>query len=324
MPPGAVAQPASSQVAGAQRAPASNTPSQAASSQGGTSSQRAPQGAASQGAASQSAPSQSAPSQSAPPSFAQRFQAQKSGTPLPPRPPAPSVQSADPEVRLVNRVLPGDVKLFAPENSPEGCASGECIPDTSAPASVAPVAPPSVELHEADEPEPPPPVAASNRTVGTDAEKWRRAVEGVRQASPRHGKSLSYARFLGFTPEGVKVAFPPDAAFHRSQVIGMSRAIVETELARALGRPIKLVEDTDAATVQAAPKSIAEIEASDRNTRERSIEEKVRSHPALRSVLRHLGGALEHIAYLEPATRPAGGPVTAGPADEGDAGPPVD
>jgi hypothetical protein len=145
----------------------------------------------------------------------------------------------------------------------------------------------------------------------------------VREASPRHGKSLSYARFLGFISEGVKVAFPPDAAFHRAQVTGMSRSLVETELAKSLGRPIKLIEDTSAAALSAAPKSIAEVEATDRSSREKIIADKVKSHPALRNVLRHLGGALEHIAYLEPAPRP----IVAGPsaaADEGDGGPAVD
>lgn len=213
------------------------------------------------------------------------------------------------------------MKLFAPEAGPEGCASGECVPD-SVPAPAAVAAPPvPVELHEADdEPEPPPPVSAANRTVATDEEKWKRAVDAVREVSPRHGKSLSYARFLGFTPEGVRVAFPADAAFHKSQVIGMSRAMVETELARSLGRPIKLIEDTNAQAIASAPKSIAEVEATDKSTRERGIEDKVRSHPALRNVLKHLGGALEHISYLEPVARQ---PTAAAP-DESDAGPPVD
>lgn len=168
------------------------------------------------------------------------------------------------------------------------------------------------------------PAPAPARTgTSSDDERWRRAVEALRDVSARHAKSLSYARFLGFTPEGVRLVFPQDAVFHRSQIIGMSRAMVEGELSKSLGRPIKLVEDTSAAALQNAPKSIAEIEASDRSSREKSIEQKVRAHPALKNVIRHLGGALEHIAYLEPVSRPASG---AGPtsSDEGDAGPAVD
>lgn len=235
-------------------------------------------------------------------------------------------------MRLINRVLPspaveaapGDVKLFAPEGSAEGCASGECLPG-EAQEKTRVLSP--IELSEADEP--PPDVVevprAAPRTSGSDDDRWRRAVDAVREASPRHGKSLSYARFLGFIPEGVKVAFPPDAAFHRAQVTGMSRAMVETELTRSLGRPIKLIEDTSAAALSAAPKSIAEVEANDRSSRERVIADKVKAHPALRNVIRHLGGALEHIAYLEPVTRPMGVPgAAAASADEGDAGPAVD
>ena len=224
-------------------------------------------------------------------------------------------------MRLVNRPnpAPAEVKLFAPEGSAEGCASGECLP--AAPSTAAQVVR-SVDAPDGDEPEPPPPVAVTNRAVGTDEDKWKRAVDAVREASPRHGKSLSYARFLGFTPEGgVRIAFPADAAFHRSQVIGMSRNIVESELARSLGRPIKLVEDASAQAFEGASKSIAEVEATDRSTRERGIESKVKSHPALRSVLKHLGGALEHIAYLEPVARQ---PSTPASPDESDAGPAVD
>lgn len=246
-----------------------------------------------------------------------------------------STASAQPEVRLVNRVLPpgatesapGDIKLFAPEGSAEGCASGECLPgEEPQKTGVLSPEPPPIDLAEADEPPPDVvevPRAAPPRVGGSDDDRWRRAVDAVREASPRHGKSLSYARFLGFTPEGVKVAFPPDAAFHRAQVTGMSRSLVETELAKSLGRPIKLIEDTSAAALSAAPKSIAEVEATDRSSREKVIADKVKSHPALRNVIRHLGGALEHIAYLEAAPRPvAAGPSAA--ADEGDGGPAVD
>lgn len=226
--------------------------------------------------------------------------------------PNSTLAGGQPEVRLVNRVLPGDVKLFAPEGSAEGCASGECLPP--------PPEPSAPELHEADEPEPPAPIAAQPAGA-TDDDRWRRAVDAVRDASPRHGKSLSYARFLGMSAEGVRIAFPPDAAFHRSQIIGMSRAMVEGELSKALGRPIKLVEDTNPQALQAAPRSIAELEANDRSTRERNITDKVKMHPALRNVLKHLGGSLEHISYLEPVARQ---PAANAAADEGDGGPPVD
>jgi len=189
-------------------------------------------------------------------------------------------------VRLINRVLPvspsdpvdvpdAEEKLFAPEGSAEGCASGECLPEPSAP----------------------PPVFKAPQT---DADRWKAAVDLLRQENPRHGKSLSYARVMGFTPEGVRVSFPPDAAFHRTTVLGMSRAIVEASLSKIFGRPTKILEESGATALQSAPKSIAEVEASDRQVRETSIDGKVRDHPAIRNVLRFLGGQIEHIQYLEP------------------------
>lgn len=202
-------------------------------------------------------------------------------------------------MRLINRVLPTtptdpvdvpddpDDTLFAPEGSADGCATGECVPQRAA------VAPPPSDDH-----------------------RWKAAVEVLRQESPRHGKSLSYARVVGFTPEGVRVSFPPDAAFHRTTVLGMSRAIVEASLSKIFGRPTKILEETGASALQAAPKSIAEVEASDRQVRETSIDVKVREHPAVRNVLRFLGGGIEHIQYLEPA-KPAVSP-SMGPSSSAD------
>jgi hypothetical protein len=141
-------------------------------------------------------------------------------------------------------------------------------------------------------------------------------VDAVRRAVPRQGKSLSYARFLGFAPEGARIAFPRDAAFHRAQVTGMSRALVEAELTRALGRPIRLLEQTDAEAFAQAPRSIAEVEAEGRATREKQVEQMVRAHPAIRAVLTHLGGAIEHVQVLDPTPEAPASAGEAEPADE--------
>ncbi len=219
------------------------------------------------------------------------------------------------------RASQDEPRLFAPEGSAEGCASGECLPEPAAPSTAPatsavpaptsrpPTAAPSLAKAPTPAAEPVEPLPADEPDdapgrVETEHDRWARAVEAMRQASPRHGKSLSYARFLGFTPEGVRVAFAPEAAFHKAQVTGMSRAIVEAELTRALGRAMKLLDESNTTAYQAAPKSIAEVEASDRQMRETGIDRKVREHPAIRSILKHLGGAVEHISYLEPAAQP--------------------
>lgn len=149
------------------------------------------------------------------------------------------------------------------------------------------------------QPEPEPEIELVAAVV-TDHSRWSKAVDALRQVSPRHGKSLSFARFLGFGDGVAKVAFPVDAAFHRSQITGMGRQLVETELAKSLGRSVKLVEESSVQAFADAPKSIAEVEASDRSTREKGIEKKVREHPAILSLMQKLGGSIEHISYLEP------------------------
>ncbi|HZA50004.1 MAG TPA: hypothetical protein VE549_04635 [Myxococcaceae bacterium] len=134
------------------------------------------------------------------------------------------------------------------------------------------------------------------KPTGT-ADAWRTAVEAVRAASPRHGKSLAFGRLVRLTPGEVVVAFTPDADFHRSAVSGAGRAIIEGILSEKLGQPTRLVIDSAAASL--APQSIAEAEAKERANHERSVEARVRNHPALQSALRILGGEVEHVHVLE-------------------------
>jgi hypothetical protein len=122
-------------------------------------------------------------------------------------------------------------------------------------------------------------------------------VDAVRAASPRHGKSLAFGRLVRLAPGEVVIAFTGDADFHRSTVSGAGRATIERILSETWGRPTKLVIDSAAATL--APQSIAEVEAKERAAHERTVEARVRNHPALQSALRILGGEVEHIQILE-------------------------
>jgi hypothetical protein len=124
----------------------------------------------------------------------------------------------------------------------------------------------------------------------------------MRGASPRHGKSLSHARFLSMEPGTIKVAFPADAAFHRATVFGMSRHLIEETLTQHFGQLTRLLEDTSTSALQAAPVSIAEQEATQTAERHKGIDARVAHHPAIKSVLRILGGSVEHVRYLEPVT----------------------
>ncbi len=122
----------------------------------------------------------------------------------------------------------------------------------------------------------------------------------MRLANPRIGKSLSYGRLIALTNGEARVAFPTDAGFHRATAFGHARAEIETTLSKHLGAATKLVEEKSDTAWQQAPRSVAEQEADEKATRERAIEAKVRENPAVLSVLKILGGNLEHVQVLEP------------------------
>ena len=201
-------------------------------------------------------------------------------TPAAPKPAVPAFD--DPS--------PPDERLFAPEGSAEGCASGECLPGEAEPQSEA--APAQLTSHDV----------------------WRRAVEAVRAASTRFGKSLSFARLVLSEPGLLKIAFPTEAGFHRATVFGSAKPEIEKQISIALGRATRLQEDSSNASLAAAPRSIAEQELSDRTAREHSIDARVRVHPAVQNVLKYFGGHVEHVQVLEPL--PPAGAETPPPEDD--------
>jgi hypothetical protein len=170
------------------------------------------------------------------------------------------------------------VKLFTPEGSAEGCADSTCLPAAQVGAD-----------------------SESKRQL-TPEERWAGAVDFVRAQSPRHGKSLSFARFVGLSEDTLRLAFPKEASFHRATVFGASRVLIEKQLSTHWGQNVRLVEAA-AESLVGTNLSIAETEASQRLVRENDIESKVRAHPATRAILESLGGAIEHIQVLE-VTRP--------------------
>jgi hypothetical protein len=137
------------------------------------------------------------------------------------------------------------------------------------------------------------------------AERWRGAVDAVKAVSVRHGRSLSFGRLVGLKPGEVLVAFTKEAAFHRATVMGTSRGTIEQALSTYFGVPTKIAEDLSQGAADRAPLSIAELEVQHREAREKGLESKIRSHPAVKSALRILGGEVEHIQVLEPERPPA-------------------
>lgn len=212
--------------------------------------------------------------------------------------PLSRVTAPAPTVRLTNVRKPvpeatarsEEERLFPEEGSAEGCASGECLPD---------------EAPEAEEA--PPPMASGRDSPALPlGERWRAAVETVKAASVRHGTALANGRLLWLRAGEVSVAYIPSAAFHRSMVAtGNGKALVEKALSEHFGRAMKLLVEEASAEVAASTLSLAEQDAQARTAHTQSTEGKVRSHPAIRAVLKHLGGEIEHIQVLEPERPPA-------------------
>jgi hypothetical protein len=182
------------------------------------------------------------------------------------------------------------VKLFAEEGSAEGCASGDCLPESPPIAAPAPRA-----------------ATAKDDVTRTLADRWRAVVETVRSAAPRHGASLAHARLLWIRPGELALAFTPSAGFHKASITAATaKATIEKLLEGHFGRPTQLKVETQATPTEteSAP-TIAEQEASAKATRERETEFQLRSHPALKATLKILGGEVEHIQILEPVPPPA-------------------
>ncbi len=176
-------------------------------------------------------------------------------------------------------------------------------------AAPVPVAPSAASPVRA-QPSAPEPPSLENELPGeaapqTPHDQFRRAVDALRGENARLGKSFSFARFVSLEPGLLKVAFPPDAGFHRATVFGSGKVTIEEALSRHFGRATKVQEDTSSGALSVAPKSIAEQEASARTAREQRIDSSVRTHPSVVNVLRILGGQLEHVHVLEPESAAA-------------------
>lgn len=200
------------------------------------------------------------------------------------------------------------MRLFPPEGSAEGCASGECLPEAEAEAAPEPSPGPEPEPQQR-------PLLPSAAVPAAD--RWRGAVDRVKKASTRHGASLAFGRLLWIRPGEVAVAFPKEASFHRSTVSAQSgKALVEKVLAEHFGAPTRLVIEEAADVAAAAAPSLAEEEAQSRAAHEKSTDQMVRAHPAVRTALRLLGGEVEHIQVFD-RPRPGAPELEAGEEPEG-------
>jgi hypothetical protein len=148
-------------------------------------------------------------------------------------------------------------------------------------------------------------------------DRWRAAVDTVRDASGRHAKSLAFGRLLWIREGEVGVGYTPKDGFHKTTVQGgAGRPIIEKALSEHFGRPTKIVvqdcaegEPAESASPATGFVSIAQEDAQERAAYEKSTEGRVRSHPAVRATLKFLGGEIEHIQIYDQPARPAAPPA---------------
>lgn len=146
-------------------------------------------------------------------------------------------------------------------------------------------------------------------------ERWRAAVESVKGASIRHGTALANGRLLSMRAGEIILGFLPTAGLHKMAVSAAAgKAIIDKALAEHFGRAVKLSFQDVSPDDSRATLSIAEQDAQSRANHEKSTEGKVRSHPAVRAVLKFLGGEIEHIQVYEPE-RPSAVPAADTPDD---------
>jgi len=138
-------------------------------------------------------------------------------------------------------------------------------------------------------------------------------VETIRQRSARLGTSLAYGRLVALRPGEVVLAFPRNAGFHRATVAGSGQAALERELSELWGAATRIVLDDSNPGAAGASPSLVEREESLRVAREKTLETKIRQHPAVEASIRILGGEIERVEVLD-------GRRTADPDASGDKG----
>lgn len=157
-------------------------------------------------------------------------------------------------------------RVFPPEPSPGGCATGEC----GTPA---------------DDPSLP------------QEERWKRWLASIREKHAVLYSFLAEGRLAWIRPGEIALGFSSEHAFHRAQVEGGEmRAQAEALLGSWFGAPTRLRLD---APIADGPLSVAEEERRRREARANELRRRAREHPAVRAVQSLLGGEIAGIDVPE-------------------------
>lgn len=173
--------------------------------------------------------------------------------------------------------IPGDfdeppARVFAPEPSPGGCASGACAE------------PPSAGKAGGDDPSLP------------QEARWRAWLESIRKEQDVLYSVLAEGRLGWIRPGEVALAFSERHAFHRDQIAGGMREKAEALLSTWFGRPTRLRLDVK---IETESVSVAEEERRRREARAAELRQKAREHQAVRAVQALLGGEIVGIDVPE-------------------------
>jgi len=238
--------------------------------------------------------------------------------------PGPTFQVASapaPAPAVAPPVQPSAPKVLVVDSSPEGCATGECLPDiraalasngtgVAAVPAPAPVAAPVADDDEREEPESfDAPVSLSSSLDNLSLsliDRWKAVLESAKKLNPLLADSLSHARPLWIRAGEVAVVFAgAQGGYHKMRVERpVSKPDLDKALATHFGRATSLKIEKDAPLEDSAPLSPAEEKAERRTTREQRLTKVAREHPSVRAALSLLGGTLQEVRVRDEIAPP--------------------
>ncbi|ABS27941.1 DNA polymerase III subunit gamma/tau [Anaeromyxobacter sp. Fw109-5] len=236
-----------------------------------------------------------------------RLEALARGAPLPPRsaPPSPPPPSAVPAPGGQTGAGGAAARTGLASSGTPGCAEG------SEPAGWRPL-PASTGSPAAGHPERSSDASAAEPSrgaptaYGSDAERWRAAVDEVEKVSPAGAPMLKQAVLRGIRDGEIDLVMPTDFL---ARSVERRRSELEPVLTQFLGRPVRLAisvgappaaeaQSPDATTPTPVPASIAATEAAERQARSARVREAARNHPNIREAVRILDGGVDKIEEL--------------------------
>jgi len=168
-------------------------------------------------------------------------------------------------------------RVFEPEASPGGCATGECGAEDEKSTH------PAGGLR--DDP-----------TLGIH-ERWRLALEALKDSDSLVYNVLAEGRLAWLRQGEVALGYTPSKAFHRTSAENPEfREPAEAFLSKWFSTPTRLRVQ---AASEDAPASVADENREQRAQREKRLEREAREHPSVLAALAVLGGEIEDIRVLE-------------------------